>query len=87
MDEQLALAEAYMEATSAPEHVVPVLSLSCRRFRTEVTGGPRATSRCSQTEKRGQIEEQGKKGGRWTLHDEKHCVALPSSFNPPSTPF
>jgi len=34
--EQLALAEACAEAASAPEHVVPVLSLAYRRFRTEV---------------------------------------------------
>lgn len=34
--EQLALAEACAEAASAPEHVVPVLSLGYRRFRTEV---------------------------------------------------
>ncbi len=34
--EQLALAEACAEAASAPEHVVPVLSLTYRRFRTEV---------------------------------------------------
>jgi hypothetical protein len=34
--EQLALAEACAEAASASEHVVPVLSLAYRRFRTEV---------------------------------------------------
>jgi hypothetical protein len=34
--EQLALAEACAEAASAPECVVPVLSLAYRRFRTEV---------------------------------------------------
>jgi hypothetical protein len=34
--EQLALAEACAEAASAPEHVVPILSLAYRRFRTEV---------------------------------------------------
>jgi len=34
--EQLALAEACAEAGSAPECIVPVLSLSYRRFRTEV---------------------------------------------------
>jgi hypothetical protein len=34
--EQLALAEACAEAASAPEHVVPALSLGYRRFRTEV---------------------------------------------------
>jgi len=34
--EQLVLAEACAEAASAPEHVVPVLSLAYRHFRTEV---------------------------------------------------
>ena len=34
--EQLALAEACAEAASASEHVVPVLSLAYKRFRTEV---------------------------------------------------
>jgi hypothetical protein len=34
--EQLAVAEACAEAASAPERVVPVLSLAYRRFRTEV---------------------------------------------------
>ena len=34
--EQFALAEACAEAASAPEHVVPVLSVAYRRFRTEV---------------------------------------------------
>ncbi|KAF8499094.1 hypothetical protein F5888DRAFT_1802506 [Russula emetica] len=34
--EQLALAEACAEAASAPEHVVPVLSLAYRRLRMEV---------------------------------------------------
>ena len=35
MAEQLALAEACAEATSAPEYVVPVLSLAYMRFRTD----------------------------------------------------
>ena len=36
MAEQLVLAEACVELASAPEYVVPVLSLACRQFCTEV---------------------------------------------------
>jgi hypothetical protein len=35
MAEQLALAEVCAEATSAPQYVVPVLSLAYMRFRTD----------------------------------------------------
>ena len=67
MAKQLALAEAYAEATSAPKHVVLFLSLACMRFHTEVLELLLAVPR----PKRGQ-EEQGKTGGKRIPHGDSH---------------
>ena len=58
--EQLALAEACAEAASAPEHVVPVLSLAYRRFRTEVLEPLLAVPR---PKREGKKKKKGKQGG------------------------
>jgi len=59
--EQLALAEACAEAASAPEHVVPVLSLAYRRFRTEVLGPLLAVPKPKKESKK--KKNKGKQGG------------------------
>ena len=59
--EQLALAEACAEAASAPEHVVPVLSLAYRRFRTEVLEPLLAVPRPKREGKK--KNNKGKRGG------------------------
>jgi hypothetical protein len=59
--EQLALAEACAEAASAPEHVVPVLSLAYRRFRTEVLEPLLAVPRPKREGKK--KKNKGKRGG------------------------
>jgi hypothetical protein len=58
--EQLALAEACAEAASAQEHVVPVLSLAYRRFRTDVLEPLLAIPN---PKKRNQKKNKGKQGG------------------------
>ncbi len=58
--EQLALAEACAEAASAPEHVVPVLSLTYRRFRTEVLEPLLAVPKPKKGNKK---KNKGKQGG------------------------
>ena len=60
MAEQLALAEAYAEATSAPKHVMPVPSLSCVRLHTEVLGLLLAVPR---PKREGKKKNKGRRGG------------------------
>jgi hypothetical protein len=61
--EQLALAEACAEAASAPEHIVPVLSLGYRRFRTEVLEPLLAVPKPKRENKNKNKKNKRKQGG------------------------